>query len=376
MNIRFLKSKNTTKAVILAIILLSLPVALFLVKQITKLKPEAQVPSVSLSVLPSSGTLDQNTRVQIFLNPNSQKIVFVRAVIVFDKAKLSIAGNADVNPAFNTPVVDPNPDDAQITGRLVIVQAVNPTGTPVSTGGEFAGLNFNVLSTVANDPTAISLEDVQVVDENGLQMNAILTGATFTLNPLAATATRAASATVTARPATSTPTPTQTPTPTTGVSTATLNPTADAFVNSNFSGTNYGTTTDLKMDANPTKTTYIKFGLSSLSGRQIISARLRLKTISDTTLTTKRISFAGNSTWSESTITYRNQPGIGTLITTFSNFSTANTYYEVDITNAVASSLASGTLSLAINSTVSDSLEVYSKEASAGNKPELVITYR
>src|SRR5512140_628611 len=78
-------------------------------------------------------------------------------------------------------------------------------------------------------------------------------------------------------------------------STATFAPVADSYVSASYPGSNYGTTSALRVDGSPDVHSYLKFTVSGLSGQTISHATLKLysnassaaglaaKAVSDTT---------------------------------------------------------------------------------------------
>src|SRR3989338_6560347 len=85
--------------------------------------------------------------------------------------------------------------------------------------------------------------------------------------------------------------------------TVNLNPTADAMVRQEAATTNYGTITELTSKGTDFRAIYIKFNLSTLAGKTITSAKLRLKTTSDGgSGNTHSIKLISNTSWTESGI--------------------------------------------------------------------------
>src|SRR5207247_571504 len=77
-----------------------------------------------------------------------------------------------------------------------------------------------------------------------------------------------------------------------------------------------------------------------------------------------------NTSWGETTVTYNNGPAIdGPVLSTLGAVST-NTWYEFDVTGAVA---GDGLLTLGINTTSSDGVRYASRE-NTGFAPQLVVT--
>lgn len=185
---------------------------------------------------------------------------------------------------------------------------------------------------------------------------------------------------------TPTPTPTKTPTPTpTKIPSATntptpiplittLNPLADAFVRSTSPDSNFGTATSLQIDTKPNEISYLKFNLSTLAGKTIVSAKLLIK-VSDPTSKTLNLRRGATANWTETGITYNNRPGFEVIIRNF-NAKTLNQVIELDVLNDVI--LRQGrVLTLAITTSGNEEGAFYSRESSSSsNIPKLVIEYR
>ena len=181
---------------------------------------------------------------------------------------------------------------------------------------------------------------------------------------------------------TSIPTPTNTPTPTltftpTPTPSPTVTPTptpvqlisiADTYVSKNSASSNYGTRTTLLVDGSPVYITYMKFDLTSLAGKTITSAKLRLR-ITDSSSSTQNIIAVSNTSWSETGMTYKNRPDLGAVQKTFPGGS-AGSFIEIDITSYVNTQLGS-IFSLGIDSSGSNGIDFSSREAT--NKPLLII---
>jgi hypothetical protein len=154
-----------------------------------------------------------------------------------------------------------------------------------------------------------------------------------------------------------------------GTTTTNLNPTADAKVDGSTPSTNFGTTA-LRVDASPDVRSYLKFDASAVSGT-IDSATLRIWATSS-----QSVGFdvygVSDSTWTESGITFANQPS-GSISATKLGSSgpvTAGTWKTVDITALVN---APGVWSVVLRTTSSTALALSSRE-DATHPPELVIT--
>ncbi len=146
----------------------------------------------------------------------------------------------------------------------------------------------------------------------------------------------------------------------------TVNPVADAYVDSTLPSTNYGTSTQIRVDGSPIVNSYLRFDVSGVSG-SVAQATLRIYANSslNSGVTANRVA---DNTWGESTINYGNAPAIGSALG-MSSAVTTGTWVTFDVTPYVT---GNGTYSFAITSTNVTALSLASREAT--NKPELVIT--
>jgi hypothetical protein len=158
-----------------------------------------------------------------------------------------------------------------------------------------------------------------------------------------------------------------------GTETVTLTATADSYVSSGTTGTNYGTSTVLRVDASPVDTTYLKFDLSPYAGRTLQSATLQLRSAGNASTGTQNVKLVATDTWTETGITYNNRPALGTSIGRFGP-TTTNTNYSVPLTVSALTGELGQQLSLALDTSSTDGLDLNSKEAGSTNAPKLILT--
>lgn len=169
-----------------------------------------------------------------------------------------------------------------------------------------------------------------------------------------------------------------TPTPLPVVTkTTTITAYQDSYVNQNSSGSNYGTLSRIKIDGSPKEVSYLKFDLTPLKGKKIISAKLKLKVPkvdgsgSSNKFSIKKID---QSDWSEGSVKYSNKPSLGATVTTFTGKGPGNTITIDGMKNAVAAG-AGSKVSWGITGDGSNELILYSRNYSS-NRPQLVIEYQ
>ncbi len=156
--------------------------------------------------------------------------------------------------------------------------------------------------------------------------------------------------------------------------TITLAPTADAYISNNSTSakkTNYGSATSLKIDASPVQDSLIKFTVSGVGTRTVTGAKLRLY-VTDASTSGGNFYPITSNTWSESTVTWNNQPAhsttkIGSLASVFTGG-----YVEVDVTSLIT---GDGTYGI-FGSSASNNVAAYNSKEASSNKPQLVLTVR
>ena len=176
-----------------------------------------------------------------------------------------------------------------------------------------------------------------------------------------------------------TPTPASTPTPvptSSGAQTTSFIPVADTYVRSDTPTTNYGTNSSLSVvGGSLVRITYLKFDLSSLAGKRISSAKLRMyvNNSSNGTFSLKTIS---TDTWSESTMTYSNRPALGSAFSSFAPGSIGSGWVEVGVSSAIVGKEGK-VFSFGIDGTSSDTYGFYSGNYSTtSQRPQLMVVYQ
>ncbi|MGW0846284.1 LamG-like jellyroll fold domain-containing protein [Streptomyces sp. NPDC002787] len=154
----------------------------------------------------------------------------------------------------------------------------------------------------------------------------------------------------------------------------------DTYVNAGATGTNYGTSTSLAVRGSSAYETYLRFDLPSApAGTVLKSARLAVKT---TTLSsagsTDDISVRPvTESWTEAGTTYASRPAVSTTVVgTLSGATDLSTVYSATLDASALSPALGGSYDLALTSTGTDALWLWSGEAStAENTPQLVLTF-
>lgn len=144
---------------------------------------------------------------------------------------------------------------------------------------------------------------------------------------------------------------------------------ADTYVEATSPNTNFNTATELKTDASPLRTIYLRFNVTGLAGRTVQGAKLRLgvSTISDSGGTIHRVS---TGTWNPSTVTWNNKPPVDTGLQTLGAV-TLGQIAEFTLDGAIT---ADGSYDFAIDTDSTKAVGYNSKEAASGQKPELLLS--
>jgi hypothetical protein len=158
-----------------------------------------------------------------------------------------------------------------------------------------------------------------------------------------------------------------------GTETVTLTATADSYVDSGATGTNFGTATVMRVDASPVDTTYLKFDLSPYAGRTLQSATLQLRSAANASTGTQNVKVVAVDTWTETGITYNNRPALGTSIGRLGP-TNINTNYSITLTVSALAGELGQLLSLGLDTSSTDGLDLNSKEAGSTAAPKLVLT--
>jgi beta-glucanase (GH16 family) len=155
-----------------------------------------------------------------------------------------------------------------------------------------------------------------------------------------------------------------------------LTPTADTFVEDTYPSTNFGSSSSLYVDANPIKVSYLKFDSTFLAGRSITSAKLRVKTTSDTgagSSNRQDVKLVNDAAWNEDTLTFLDKPVVSSSVLGSISNALPDTTYEIPLDISLLQPEIGGLFSLALDSTGHDGFYFYSKENISDN-PQLIVT--
>jgi chitodextrinase len=147
-------------------------------------------------------------------------------------------------------------------------------------------------------------------------------------------------------------------------------PSADTYVQSDLPTTNFGSAVQIVVDNSPVRNVLLKFVVSGVGTRQLVSAKLRLY-CEDASGVGGVFYRVADNTWNEGTVNWNNAPTADTVSFTTLGGVAAGNWYEVDVSSLVT---GDGTFSLKMVSTSSDGAYYTSKEGTAGFAPQLILT--
>lgn len=157
------------------------------------------------------------------------------------------------------------------------------------------------------------------------------------------------------------PPPTQT--------TLTILSSADTYSFKDKSGTNYGKATALLVDGSPAARTYLKFAVSGVGSKTVVSAKLRVYAF-DPSDTGGRLHRGPSTSWGETSLTWSNAPSYNSTVLGTIGTVVANNWYELDVKSEIN---ADGTVSFVLESTSTNGADFRSREAGSSTEPRLVI---
>jgi Calcineurin-like phosphoesterase len=150
-------------------------------------------------------------------------------------------------------------------------------------------------------------------------------------------------------------------------STVSFTAVADAYVSSARPSRNFGTQSRLEVDGSPVLNTYLRFNVQGLTG-SVVRATLEVYRVGSRRADGgNEVHSVADTTWDETSITYRNAPAIGAKIGSSEAF-TGSSWTAVDVTPVVQ---GNGPLALAMVGHSATQLFYRSRET--GTAPRLVI---
>lgn len=164
-----------------------------------------------------------------------------------------------------------------------------------------------------------------------------------------------------------------------GDTTLTVLPGEDAYVNSAAANTNYN---DQQLTSRGTTLylSYLRFTLPAAPAGQVLKgARLQFRTSSDPTAgsTDSHTVAPVTGAWTESAVTYNSRPALAaSVLGRITGATAVSTDHSVELTAPALGGALGSAYSLALTSSGTDSLRIWSSEAaSAASRPQLVLTF-
>jgi len=156
-----------------------------------------------------------------------------------------------------------------------------------------------------------------------------------------------------------------------GTGVLTFAPTADAYIEQDLGTSNFGTKTSVQVDGSAVKRSLLKFAVSGVGPNGVASAKLRLYCVNPS-------SFGGevrsiNGSWTETGVTWNNSPTFGASTISSLGSVVVGQWYEFDVTSLVT---GNGDVSIGMLSANSNGADYTSREGTAAQRPQLVVTPR
>ncbi len=144
----------------------------------------------------------------------------------------------------------------------------------------------------------------------------------------------------------------------------------DTYIRPDNPDSHFGTQEALILDASAEADILLRFDLSELAGRPVVSAVLRMYAVFGSVIGGEFF-LASPGGWSEDTVTWNTAPTIVGAAVAILGQVTPDAWYEVDLTSIVPSN---GSLTIRVSTPTGDGLSYQSKEFSGGSHaPELVV---
>jgi len=148
-----------------------------------------------------------------------------------------------------------------------------------------------------------------------------------------------------------------------------FSPTDDATLKSEVPDANFGSDRTLQADNDPVDNFLIKFVISGLNDRPVISAKLRLYNVNDSDTGGDFYGVTDHS-WIEDTVTWNNAPVTTSTFLGSLGPVKKNTWYEVDVTSLIQ---GDGIYSIRVSTNSGNGADYSSMERGDGLAPQLVI---
>jgi myo-inositol-hexaphosphate 3-phosphohydrolase len=153
--------------------------------------------------------------------------------------------------------------------------------------------------------------------------------------------------------------------------TVTLPAMADSHVGSASPDANYAASPTLEVDGQPKATSYLMFDLSPYAGRTVTGAALQLHVTSNGSTGKQDVKLSSDNSWTEGGVTYANRPSLGSTVLGSLGPTAPSSSHIVPLDPAGIDRAAGGRLTLGLDSTSSDGVDLTSRETPT--PPQLVL---
>ena len=175
------------KFMLLAIVLLALPMSVLLIQRRTELALKAQEQLVRLYFSPSQIPDSSDMFMRVMADAQINQLSFARIVMTFDPTKLSLSQELQTTGLLKTSVAKTSMQEANNTGRIVIVLGLDPgdRNSPPTALFELAQLTFSSKTTQSNQTTYLNFDnpDMQMVDIQAANLSISGENTSIVLNP-------------------------------------------------------------------------------------------------------------------------------------------------------------------------------------------------
>jgi hypothetical protein len=165
------------------------------------------------------------------------------------------------------------------------------------------------------------------------------------------------------------------------VQTVVLSPTEDTYAVQGTPSTNYGTSASMNSRGGSSSfVAYLKFTLPAApAGTSLVGATLSVRTTTDAaagSADSHVVSLSSAVGWTETGLTWANRPAVGSSVGSFAPPTVPDARYNA-ILNAASVAALAGPVTLAVNSTSTDSFQFWSRNfATTSARPTLTLTYQ
>ena len=156
-------------------------------------------------------------------------------------------------------------------------------------------------------------------------------------------------------------------------STVTLAPTADSYVTSDAPERNFGGTDRLRVDGGPVDLALLAFDLTAYAGRRLTGADLLLRVTTNASADRPTVRLVGDETWTETGVTYRSRPAVGSAVLGTLDPTTTGTDHTVSLDHVALAPELGSRLDLAVRAAGLDGLLLASRETAT--PPRLVLSF-